>query len=408
MRGGVLIRDQLFFEQHSLAPDLAQQAAAAFESQEEHSFLENGQLAQLERERTAATARREKMVFMMVWFVSYWNAGWARSPHHPISVHESLSYSNVFHSADHFCLAFRVGQEEVREEIHSGKESASMRNLRSWWKRLGKRLVARVNVEIPRELNGTKIVVPVIEGRKTGVSGERWMSGLLKRLLDAEKGTFYDVGVNLGQTLAKVKTLESDRVYVGFEPSPFCQYYLSRLTECNAWSSVTICPCALFDRDMLLPMNGAAEGAAAATLIAELRPESKGATTLVPAFQYDAVAEALPHGKVGIIKIDVEGAEVEVIRSLSGLIARDLPVITLEVLPLKGADTRFRESRNAELKTLLEGLGYVLHVVQKSDDDHFAGIKADPDFAEHSDARFKDYVAIPAAKVARLTAALGV
>lgn len=281
-----------------------------------------------------------------------------------------------------------------------------MRKLRSWWKRLGKRLVARVNLEITRELNGTKIVIPVIEGRKAGVGSERWMSGLLKLLLAAEKGTFYDVGVNFGQTLAKVKTLESDRVYVGFEPSPFCQHYLSRLMKCNAWPSVTICPCALFDRDMLLPMSGAAEGEAAATLIADLRPGSKSSTTLVPAFRYAAVAEALPHGKVGIIKIDVEGAEVEVIRSLSGLIARDLPVITLEVLPLKGTDTSFRESRNAELKTLLEGLGYVLHVVEKSDDDHFTGVKADPKFGKHSDARFKDYVAIPAAKVARLTTAL--
>lgn len=277
-----------------------------------------------------------------------------------------------------------------------------MRKFRSWWRHLGKSLVARVNLEVTRRLNGRSVILPVVEGRKAGIGGEQWMSGLLKRLLESEKGGFYDVGVNLGQTLAKVKSLEPGRSYVGFEPSPFCQYYVGRLVACNEWSDVTICPCALFDRDTLLPMSGAATGNAAATLIAELRPQKQSATTLVPAFRFDSVAETMPPGRVAIVKIDVEGAEVEVVRSLSGLLIRDMPVITLEVLPLKGDENTFRASRNAELKSMLEGLGYVLHVIKKTDDDHFAGVEADPDFGAHSDARFKDYLAIPRHKLPAL------
>jgi FkbM family methyltransferase len=296
------------------------------------------------------------------------------------------------------------GRRQKEDIFHS--QDKGMRKLRSWWKRLGKSLIARVNLEVKRGLNGRSVILPVVEGRKAGIGGEHWMSGLLKRLLESEKGGFYDVGVNLGQTLAKVKSLEPGRAYVGFEPSPFCQHYVSRLVACNQWPNVTICPCALFDRDTLLPMTGAASGNAAATLIAELRSHHRTATTLVPAFRFDAVAEAMPPGRVAIVKIDVEGAEVEVVRSLSGLLIRDMPVITLEVLPLKGAETTFRASRNAELKSMLEGLGYVHHVIKKTDDDHFAGVEADPDFGTHSDARFKDYLAIPRHKLPALLESL--
>ena len=55
------------------------------------------------------------------------------------------------------------------------------------------------------------------------------MSGLLKHLMAVEKGTFLDVGVNLGQTLAKMKTLEPGRISAEFEPSPFYQHYVGRL-----------------------------------------------------------------------------------------------------------------------------------------------------------------------------------
>ena len=281
-----------------------------------------------------------------------------------------------------------------------------MRKLKQWWKRLGKGLVARVYVEVPRQLNGLRIRVPVIEGRKIGVKSEPWMSGLLKRLMAVEKGTFLDVGVNLGQTLAKVKTLEPERVYAGFEPSPFCQHYVGRLIALNSWTRVTICPCALFDREMLLPMSGASEGAASATLISELRPEEEAAVTLVPAFRFDVVKAALPPGSIGIIKIDVEGAEVEVIRSLKGIIGRDQPVITLEVLPVQGETGEFRAKRNGELRSLLEGLGYVMHVVRKTSDDTFAGVEVDLDFGTGSDARSKDYVAVPKQRIEEVVGVL--
>ena len=145
---------------------------------------------------------------------------------------------------------------------------------------------------------------------------------------------------------------------------------------------------------------------ASAMLISELRPEGGPAMTLVPAFRFDVVREALSQSPIGIIKIDVEGAEVEVIRSLKTLIKQDRPVITLEVLPVHGEAAEFRAERNAELRSLLEGLDYVMHVVRKTADDTFAGIEVDPNFGTGSDARNKDYIAVPEERVEEISAAL--
>lgn len=274
-----------------------------------------------------------------------------------------------------------------------------MKQLRKWWKSLGKRCAASLYVVVPRQMNDKTVRVPVIEGRKLGARGERWMSGLLKILLARCAGTFVDVGVNLGQTLAKVKTLEPERVYAGFEPSPFCQHYVGRLIDENGWTEVTLCPCALFDRDQLLQMNGASEGAASATLLPELRPGRNAAATWVPAYRFEVVRSALPKGRVAIIKIDVEGAEVEVIRELRPLIEEDRPILTLEVLPIQGEANEFRTDRNLQLRQLMAELKYSMHRIEKTDADAFAGVELDPEFGTGADAKSKDYVAVPEERV---------
>src|SRR5690348_7536911 len=57
---------------------------------------------------------------------------------------------------------------------------------------------------------------------------EPWMTAILRALVDLTGGTglFIDVGANIGQTLLKVKCLENDWEYMGFEPNPNCVQYL--------------------------------------------------------------------------------------------------------------------------------------------------------------------------------------
>ena len=60
---------------------------------------------------------------------------------------------------------------------------------------------------------------------------EPWMNSVLKDVFKVCEGTFLDIGVNLGQTLLHVKTLEPARKYIGFEPNPTCCFYANSLIE---------------------------------------------------------------------------------------------------------------------------------------------------------------------------------
>ena len=48
------------------------------------------------------------------------------------------------------------------------------------------------------------------------------MIDILKIVLPIENKKFIDVGVNIGQTLLKLKSVSSEIDYIGFEPNPIC------------------------------------------------------------------------------------------------------------------------------------------------------------------------------------------
>src|SRR5687768_15578700 len=66
---------------------------------------------------------------------------------------------------------------------------------------------------------------------------EGWMQKVLDSLnrITNSKGVFVDVGVNIGQTLIKVKSLTTHWDYIGFEPNPNCLQYLYALVNKNAF-----------------------------------------------------------------------------------------------------------------------------------------------------------------------------
>ena len=51
-------------------------------------------------------------------------------------------------------------------------------------KKIGDNIVSRINFNVKRKLNNKDIVIPVINGVKVGVSGEKWMSGVLKEVFE--------------------------------------------------------------------------------------------------------------------------------------------------------------------------------------------------------------------------------
>ena len=262
-------------------------------------------------------------------------------------------------------------------------------------KKIGDNIVSKINFNVKRKLNNKDIVIPVINGVKVGVSGEKWMSGVLKEVFEyASEGTFYDVGINLGQTMIKVMTLNEHISYVGFEPNPSCLFYLQHLISANKWSRNIIVPVALSDADCLLPLYGSSDTDPESTIIRDLQLTSDFITKIVPVFRYESIVKNILNKKVSVIKVDVEGAELDVIDSLRTLIEKDRPTIIMEVLPNEHEDT-LKSLRNKKLIDLMKRLQYSFYRIIKTSTDSYAGVSAVDNVGDYDDPVMKDHIFFP-------------
>ena len=273
----------------------------------------------------------------------------------------------------------------------------------SFFHSLEEAFVSRFNVNIRRKLNGTSIVVPLINGVRVGVSGEKWMSGVLAEIFRyATSGIFYDVGVNLGQTLMKVMTLDEKRRYIGFEPNPSCVSYVQRLVSLNHWErSITVIPVGLSDADELLYLHGDGETDPESSLIRDLHAQVNQFSRIVPVFSHDSIMIRFLNDRVSVVKIDVEGAELEVVRSLKSLIDRDRPIMVMEVLPNRQEDQQ-KHLRNREMIETVKSLGYSFYRIMKTSADTYAGIAKVENVGDYQDPVMKDHVILPVEQEAQI------
>jgi FkbM family methyltransferase len=246
-------------------------------------------------------------------------------------------------------------------------------------------------------IQGQRIKIPLIAELRCTLT-ETWMIGLLEPLLKANPGTFLDIGVNLGQTLIKVKGIEPGRKYIGFEPNPACVFYAKELIKSNAFKDCTIFPVGLFTEDSVLSLEciDKADGDSAASLVKDFRPNHViHQKILVPVFRFQSLANALNFDKVGIVKIDVEGAELEVIQTLRSMLQVDRPIVLVEVLPVYADENIARKVRQEALEQILGELDYLWFRVQKTAGDTFVSLSRIQQIGVHADLRHCDYVVVP-------------
>lgn len=160
--------------------------------------------------------------------------------------------------------------------------------------------------------------------------------------------TVLDVGANIGYyTLVFAKAVgETGRVHA-FEPVPRLRKTLEANIAANAFRNVAV------ERLACWSSCGEAE-------IFEAPKRNSGKSSLfrqnaeapqghkIQTTTIDAYAQAKTLQKVDLIKIDVEGAELDVLEGSWETIARWHPVLIVEVVP------RFLETRGSSFKTFLE------------------------------------------------------
>jgi FkbM family methyltransferase len=195
----------------------------------------------------------------------------------------------------------------------------------------------RLNFYPRRKLSGAAVTIPVLGG--TGLSNlgrhEPWINKVIGALLPLRAGCFLDVGVNIGQTLLKVIAHDFEREYYGFEPNPRCLGYVEQLIAVNRIPNAKLIPAALSDYDGVIKLFFRHDHDKEASIV----PENRGAdyyqsSRYIPCVHGDALIERLGVRAASILKIDVEGAELEVLRGCAGTLKTMRPFVLCEILPV--------------------------------------------------------------------------
>jgi len=231
--------------------------------------------------------------------------------------------------------------------------------LKIFWLKVLKKLdlLKFINFSLSIYLNKVKIKISFINGIgfTNFVLGKNWIDGLLESFIEKER-TFVDVGVNIGQTLLRVKTLYPELEYLGFEPNSTCISYTQQLIKINQFNNCIVQNCALFNSVASLILEKTYIEDSRASLISSLRPNYFEEKENVLALDYQSF---YMDKDVSFVKIDVEGAEYEVLQGMKDALVKYKPIITCEVLDCHSSETfDFTQKRATLVSELLKSIDY--------------------------------------------------
>lgn len=266
-------------------------------------------------------------------------------------------------------------------------------------------LLRHINYFTRLRIRGVDLRIPTIHGVKCQ-STDPWMIDLLERILPLADGRFLDVGVNVGQTLVKVKALAPDAAYIGFEPNPTCVAYVQELIALNHFTNCSIYPVGLYTTDSILQLDVAPHCSvdSSASLVRNLRKDGRVLSQiLVPVFSLASCEPILGAERIAMVKIDVEGAELEVLTTLRPRIALDRPLVLLEILPIYTFDNIDRVRRQEAILSLIAEEQYALYRIAKMEAGHFRALLVLSSIEMHSDLNLCDYLMVPKEMVEKIT-----
>lgn len=232
------------------------------------------------------------------------------------------------------------------------------------------------------ELNSKKFTIPVVNAvgqnnhyrvlaESTSFPVENWFFKLIQSLNLPVDSDFLDVGVNIGQSLLAFKSCYNN-TYWGFEPNPACVFFLDGLTKINNLKKVNIIPVGLSSAPSIVRFYHKSDNDSAATILKELR-EQEGflphQISYVPVFSLDSLKLDINH--ISLIKIDVEGAELDVVKGMSETLKKHQPTIICEVLDYNSNENKDILQRRAnDLLECFQQMNYKAYrIVHKKEED---------------------------------------
>lgn len=232
------------------------------------------------------------------------------------------------------------------------------------------RLIKYFNFHLSKTINGVKIIIPFVNGMgiTNYVNEHDWLDALIKQFLKNNDSAFIDVGVNIGQTAIRVKTLKPEIGYIGFEPNSACAMYTKELIKANRFRECSVVCCALSSGNKLLVLEKTMLDDLRASIVPTLRPGFFKHQEKIVTIDYDSF---YINQSISFVKIDVEVAELEVIAGMQKSINRHQPVIVCEVLDSHDHSVfESTQSRAQELSRLLFSLKYSIIQLETSREKH--------------------------------------
>ena len=256
-------------------------------------------------------------------------------------------------------------------------------------------IIKRINFSIGIRIKSKNFRIP-FTGSKMGLENinmvESWFLVVFSKLQKLKSdGAFFDIGMNVGQTLLKVKSINNELNYLGVEPNVFCVNYLYKLVKLNRFDNVKIYPVGLGQSSNILTLYADNEFASGASVISGFRKNQQiKHEYLIPVISGDDVVN---HSrlKVSIIKIDVEGFELDVIKGLENTMKDMRPFIICEVLPNYGNIESARYKRQVELELCLKESNYSILRINESN----ASLVAISNFGIFDTMEQTNYVFVP-------------
>jgi FkbM family methyltransferase len=180
-------------------------------------------------------------------------------------------------------------------------------------------LVARAVRSREITLGGIRYRIPRWWPAEDAADREPWLDDVLNAAFRCGEGAFLDIGANVGQTLLKVLTIDGSRQYIGFEPQILCSSIIQKFIDANKLTKHIVLPIGLSSENRVVKLlTRDYELDPAASMVESFRPES-----FYERYQYvcvrrgDEVSAEMELSAIAVMKIDVEGGELEVIEGLA-------------------------------------------------------------------------------------------
>lgn len=209
-------------------------------------------------------------------------------------------------------------------------------------------------------------------------SHEPWVLQTCLRLLNPGD-VFFDIGANAGFVALSVGAhfRDHDVTVIAFEPLPSLARCIAVSAHLNELEQVHVFETMLGDKDG----NAALYVAAHSVHASALAREPDAAPMDRPIWRIDSLIAAGVVRPPAVIKIDVEGAELDVLRGAQNLLREQVPCVVLEA--------------NENMERFGYGRSDLLSYISSRADYSFFGIRPDGELVDVDDDENPDLLALP-------------